>query len=136
MNIKDAFLVLIGEKIALSKNVPKWIGALYEQVRELNPNIKETMDATLKTKLDSVKEYLASLPGKFQALQKQIDELKANDDADKTKIDDLTTQVNDLKKDNEDIVGIADELVAAKEASDAADGEETPPVEPPVEPTP
>ncbi len=94
------------------------------------------MDQATKDKLDAVKAYLTGLPAKFKALQDKVDQSASNDEADKTKIDELTAEVDKLKADHTDVTGVVDELDAAVKAADEADGDETPTEPPPVEPAP
>ena len=82
------------------------------------------MNEELKNKLDAVKAYLGGLPDKFKKLQDQIDALKADDQADADKIAALTTEVDTLKADHDGVIATVDELVAAKDAADTADGPE------------
>lgn len=113
--VKNALYVLLGVKVAVRKETLK-------EIYKLIPN----MTQETKDKLNVVKAYLAGLPGKFQALQAQIDALKGDDNVDKAKIADLTAQVDALQADQVDIVTLADELESAAKAADEADGPETP----------
>ena len=107
----DALKVFLGIKSAVCKKTLK-------EIYKLIPMNQDTKD-----KLTKVKDYLAGLPAKFAALQAQVDLLKSDDDSDKAKITDLTSQVDALKLEQVEIVTFADELSQATDTADIADGE-------------